>query len=582
LPVAAAARGGKSLPIYRTVPKAGAMTQHPVLLASGHMVDLPDRQKPRFPADQLDRVTAEVRATLAEWAIGPGTTVVTGGARGADLIVAEEARARGAQIVLCLALPMEEFERRSVDIAGTDWLARFRRIADTAEVRQFDGSGEDVFAQANGWMIDLARSLDPEPRVILVWDGRAADGPGGTRDMLRQLGIDRPGPRIRVVDPTRRSYEARQSAPGPKRMLSLDGGGMRGILSLEILETIETRLRNHYDRPDLVLADYFDYIAGTSTGAIIATALAFGSTVEDVKARYRSLGAIVFRKRRLPLRLRSLYVDKPLRRELGDFFGADRTLGDPDLRTLLLVVMHNTVTDSPWTLSNCTRAKYNLADRNLLEKPDRNLDILLAPLVRASTAAPIYFTPEELEIGRHKFLFQDGGVTPFNNPALMMFLMATLPEYKLRWPTGEDKLLIVSVGTGSSAAVHPDLRRNRVTLPFNARNLPSVFMNGAAVSQDLLCRSFGRCRAGGQIDREVAARIDADGVGGTSLFTYVRYNADLSDRALIAAGVGDLQVRKRVRKLDAVDQLPLLQQLGQSVAAEVDLDAHFAGFLDPL
>jgi hypothetical protein len=230
-------------------------------------------------------------------------------------------------------------------------------------------------------------------------------------------------------------------------------------------------------------------------------------------------------------------------------------------------------------LSNCTRAKYNRADRNLLARPDRNLDIPLAPLVRASTAAPIYFAPQKLQVGQHEFLFQDGGITPFNNPALLHFLMATLPEYGLGWDTGEDRMLVVSVGTGSSAATHPDLRRNQVNLSFNAANLPSVFMNGAALSQDLLARAFGRCRFGGEIDREVGNLVGSAGIGGANLFSYVRYDADLSDRALTQFGVADPKVRKRVRKLDAVDQLPLLRELGGAVAAHVDIDGHFAGFL---
>jgi len=559
------------------------MTAPRVVLATGHMVDLPDRVTPRFPADQVPRVTAEVRDVLATWQVGRESTVVCGGARGADLIVAEEAQARGARILLCLALPRDEFVERSVDVPGTDWLDRFDRIAGLADVRVFDGAGgggsDDVFARANAWMVDVARSIDAHPHAVVVWDGRRGDGSGGTADMVRRLGVQGPGPRVRVIDPTRRAYEARQDLARPKRMLSLDGGGMRGMLSLQVLATIEARLRDRLRSPRLVLADYFDHIAGTSTGAIIAAGLALGHSVEQVQERYRSLGDIVFQKRFLPLRARSLYVDRPLRRELSTFFGADRTLGDAELRTLLLVVMHNTVTDSPWMLTNCTRAKYNRADRNLLPSPDRNLDIPLAPLVRASTAAPVYFAPEELRVGQHLFLFQDGGVTPFNNPALLQFLMATLPEYGLRWETGEDRLLIVSVGTGSSAATHPGLRRNRVTLPFNARNLPSVFMNGAAVSQDLLCRAFGCCRFGGTIDREVGDLIGAPGIGGTTLFSYVRYDADLSDRALEEFGVTDPRVRKRVRQLDAVDQLSLLRDLGQDVARHVDIDQHFIGFL---
>jgi len=510
--------------------------------------------------------------------------VITGGARGADLIVAEQALARGAKVVVCLALPQEEFERRSVELPDSDWVDRFRRILKAADVRHLAEhagaiSGDDVFAAANHWMVEVATAIDPKPHAVVVWDGKQADGPGGTRDLVQRLDVTRPDPRICVIDPTPRAYEARQRIDRPKRLLSIDGGGLRGALSLEILAAIETGLRDRSGRPDLVLADYFDYVAGTSTGAIIAAALALGRPVGEVRQRYESLGHDVFAKRILPMQLRSRYKDKPLRRQLDDFFGAHRTLGDPELRTLLLVVMHNTVTDSPWPLSNCTLAKYNRADRNLIPPPDRNLDIPLAPLVRASTAAPIYFAPQTLKVGRNDFVFQDGGLTPFNNPALLLFLMATLPEYGLRWPVGEDRLLLVSVGTGAAAATHPKLSPGQVTLAFNARNLPPVFMNGASVSQDLLCRSLGRCRAGQQIDREFGTRLDATGVAGHSLFTYVRYNADLSDEALQAAGVKDPKRRRQVRKLDAVKEIPLLQELGRRAAADVDMDRHFAGFL---
>lgn len=180
-----------------------------VVLATGHMVDLPDRATPRFPADQVPRVTGEVRDALAAWQVGPGSTVVCGGARGADLIVVEEAHARGARILLCLALPREEFIRRSVDIPGTDWAARFERIAGLAEIRVLGdangGGRHDVFARANAWMVDVARSFDPRPHAIVVWDGRRGDGSGGTADMVRRLGALDPDSRVRVINPTRRT-----------------------------------------------------------------------------------------------------------------------------------------------------------------------------------------------------------------------------------------------------------------------------------------------------------------------------------------------------------------------------------------
>src|SRR5580658_1692916 len=69
------------------------------------------------------------------------------------------------------------------------------------------------------------------------------------------------------------SLQTHLFSPGPKRILALDGGGVRGIISLAYLERLETILRDRFG-PDTVLADYFDLIGGASTGAIIATGLA--------------------------------------------------------------------------------------------------------------------------------------------------------------------------------------------------------------------------------------------------------------------------------------------------------------------
>jgi predicted acylesterase/phospholipase RssA len=70
-------------------------------------------------------------------------------------------------------------------------------------------------------------------------------------------------------------------------------------------------------------------VAGTSTGAIVAAALALGNPVDEVRRRYESLGRKVFAKRFPPLRLQALYKDAPLRRELDDFLALAWSLGDP-------------------------------------------------------------------------------------------------------------------------------------------------------------------------------------------------------------------------------------------------------------
>jgi patatin-like phospholipase/acyl hydrolase len=63
----------------------------------------------------------------------------------------------------------------------------------------------------------------------------------------------------------------------PHKLLALDGGGMRGVITIEILGEIEQLLQRTLGRDDsFVLADYFDYMAGTSTGAILATCLSLG------------------------------------------------------------------------------------------------------------------------------------------------------------------------------------------------------------------------------------------------------------------------------------------------------------------
>ena len=74
----------------------------------------------------------------------------------------------------------------------------------------------------------------------------------------------------------------------PKRILALDGGGIRGILTLGYLKHIQTLLRKRHVNEKLVLSDYYDLIGGTSTGAIIATCLVLGYDVDRIIELYRN------------------------------------------------------------------------------------------------------------------------------------------------------------------------------------------------------------------------------------------------------------------------------------------------------
>jgi hypothetical protein len=174
------------------------------VIVSGHLVDAPDRPTPRFPESRVGHVTERISEAFDDWRVGPGTTVVTGGARGADIVAAEEAGRRGANVLVCLALPADEFERLSVHLPGTAWSARFRRLLAAAEIRRLPGdpSGSDVFVRANAEIVAAARRYDPRPHALIVWDGESGDGPGGTADLVRRLGYAPGDPRVRIIDPT--------------------------------------------------------------------------------------------------------------------------------------------------------------------------------------------------------------------------------------------------------------------------------------------------------------------------------------------------------------------------------------------
>jgi len=370
--------------------------------------------------------------------------------------------------------------------------------------------------------------------------------------------------------------KTRITSPGPKKILALDGGGIRGMITVEILAAIEGILREaqpQEKRASFVLADYFDFVAGTSTGAILAACISLGMAVSKIKKFYEESGKDMFDKASfIESKWKNKYTDESLAKKLKEEFREDTTLGDSRLRTLLMMVMRNVSTDSPWPIWNNPGAKYNAIDRK-----DCNLKIPLWQLARASTAAPTYFPPEPIDIGTHKFVFVDGGITTYNNPAFQAFIMATTEPYNLNWQVGERQLLVVSIGTGASPDANKDLKADDINLIYNATRIPSALMYAALNEQDLLCRVFGSCLAGDQLDREVGDLIGKNGPVSPKLFTYVRYNAELSEKGLERLGLSGVKP-EHVQQLDSTEHIKELQQVGQAVADQVKPE-HFKGFV---
>lgn len=352
-------------------------------------------------------------------------------------------------------------------------------------------------------------------------------------------------------------------AARPRRILSIDGGGIRGVIPIEVLVELEKRLAERTGRPDAVLADHFDLVAGTSAGALVASAIAVGKPMEQTRRFVLENTATMFKRAAWHKRLWHKYDQRELEARIKEFLGEHVRLGSPELRTGIMLVMRNATTDSPWVVSNNPFAPFNARSLD-----DCNLDLDLWRLARASAAAPVYFAPEVVTLGRakpYRFIFVDGALTGFNNPAFKAFLYATTGPYGLNWPATEALLTVVSIGTGQSRHVDVELRPRRMMVLWNAGEVPRALILASNREQDLLCRTFGDCRMGPPIDAEVGDMRDARSAVSGRLFTYFRIDTRLSADALAGLGVPDL-AQLADSALDAVENVQGLRQVGAALA----------------
>lgn len=241
-------------------------------------------------------------------------------------------------------------------------------------------------------------------------------------------------------------------ATGPKRVLSLDGGGVRGILTLGMLRVLEGELRRRANDPKLVLSDYYDLIGGTSTGAIIASGLALGLSADEMIAMYSELGPQVFGKQAGDgVFIQAKFDSKKLRKALSDTLST-RTLGSADLKTGLALFAKRIDTGSAWALTNHPQSKYWDTPADSGVHPNKRYR--LVDLVMASAAAPTFFDEVVIDIETDEAdkpvrgYFLDGAVSGANNPSMPLLLLALEPCYPFKWAGGAKSLMMTSCGTG--------------------------------------------------------------------------------------------------------------------------------------
>lgn len=351
-----------------------------------------------------------------------------------------------------------------------------------------------------------------------------------------------------------------------KRLLALDGGGVRGIISIAFLERIEEYLKAKSGRgDDFRLADHFHLVGGTSTGAIIAAALATGRTVAEVKELYFHLAPRVFRRTwaRIPF-IQARFVSQPLAEILASELG-DMTMEDERIRTRLAIVMKRIDTGSPWVVSNLREQPY------WDDSPDRirpgNRHYKLANLVRASTAAPFFFGPEFIPVAVDTTgNFIDGAVTPYGSPVIPLLMLATMRRYGLSWPLGPENLSLVSIGTGrfryqTTTAWTPAMK-------FAIDTLRGLMMDSQETSL-LLMQWLGESEAPWFLNRDIEDLGD-DYLCGRPLFAFQRYDLMLEHEWLndyLGTNLKEKEVR-HLRRLDRPSAMSDLYEIASQAAAK--------------
>jgi uncharacterized protein len=361
----------------------------------------------------------------------------------------------------------------------------------------------------------------------------------------------------------------------PRRLLSIDGGGLCGLIPAEALIVIEKQL-DEITKQELPLCDRFDLIGGTSTGAILAAGLCLGLKAAQLRDFYLNFGKGIFTKVFFPIRFWHSYPSEPLEGYLKDVFGENTTLGSNKLRSQLLIVAKNATLGTTWFFTNNQKGKYF----------STNAALPLWQIVRASSAAPTFFPPQKImvpdEQGQiHNYEFVDGGVSSYNNPSLQVFLEATDPQYKYGWPTGTDKLLLLSLGTGFNSITIDEGKASGYNLLDWARYSVHGLMGDANLQQNVLMHLIGEhpagpvvtsaaerdaVRATGAPGENALAFID-NGLGANKLLMYQRITVSLTRARLDGLGLKDVDP-VRVREMDAADQIGNMQRVGAAVAKE--------------
>jgi len=308
----------------------------------------------------------------------------------------------------------------------------------------------------------------------------------------------------------------------PRRILSIDGGGIRGAMIAAFIATIERETQKDF-------ADYFDLVAGTSTGGIIGLGLGAGFSGAELLEFYKSLGPAVFGNSALlgKVGLWSKFKPDPLRKALTEKF-SEKRLGESGVR--LLIPAYDNTNSSVYVFKTAHH------ERLATDYKEKMVDVAVS-----TAAAPSYFPNHEIEAGR--FLV-DGGVWA-NNPSVYAAIEA---KSLLGWK-GEIRMLSLSCGSSPVKFL-----KN----PGKLRILVSLFPKMQSPIVEMLMRAQSEASCGGAAlllghtrENQRFYRLEPESVGNIQL--------DDIDEIDTLTAAGEALARKY---LDLVDKKFLLEPAG--------------------
>ena len=255
------------------------------------------------------------------------------------------------------------------------------------------------------------------------------------------------------------------------KILSIDGGGIKGLYSSTILEHFE-------EKYNCSISDHFDMLCGTSTGGLIALALSLGIPAKKISEFYKEKGGVIFPNVPFFSSLKQVlwggkFSDKNLKESLTEIFGESKIEKSKNL----LCIPTYTYTDArPWVF------KYDHIEGNL----DRDNKAKYVDVALATSAAPTYFPLCEIGYYDNK-QFIDGGVWA-NNPTMVGLIEA------LRYFVGKGKeyhdIKLLSISSLTLTGGKPiSLNRRRSFVKWRS-DLFDVFNTGQSSFTDYFMNSI--------------------------------------------------------------------------------------------